>query len=253
MAETESEFVPPVIPKDSEGFVQSFTSDQTEEITSFFFKYGFVVIRDVITEAEVESTVNDLWKFYLPKIPRNDPTKWIDANWYEVFGSGYNMKRGFLGYYPSVSNSAWNNRQSPNLVKAFSTIYGRQDLWVKIDRFGFMRPTRGLIKEENKTMDMPEWETERQWIHWDLNPWEEEEFCRVQGVLALTDHTETSGGFHCVPGFPPYLPIWAQKNKKLQKTGCLIDVPRSDPIQAHIQKITMRKGSITIWDRFFSY
>lgn len=241
-------FVPPKLNRDENGYVESFSADQEKELVEFFFKYGFVVIRDAIPSEFVEKTVSSVWSTYMPKISREKRETWLDAKWNEVFGSSYNTKRGFLGYYPAVSDSAWQNRQHPNMLKAFRAIYGRQDLWAKVDRFGFMRPTRGLIDSSGQIVDKPDWETERSWIHFDLNPWMEPDFCRVQGVLALSDHTATSGGFHCIPGFPPYLTTWAKEHANITSNGCLIDIPKDDPVLAYVEKISMRPGSITIWD-----
>ena len=46
----QSTFSFPQAPKDSEGFITSFTLDQEEEYMAFFDHYGFVVVRDVITK-----------------------------------------------------------------------------------------------------------------------------------------------------------------------------------------------------------
>ena len=59
-------FQPPVIPKDSEGFVKSFTlssSDGPEaaEARAFFDEYGFVVIANVFTPEQCAETIADIW------------------------------------------------------------------------------------------------------------------------------------------------------------------------------------------------
>ena len=60
------------IPKDAEGFVQTFEYNDADGIREFFDKYGLVAIRDVLTPEECELTVNDVWKFlqenYNPEI-----------------------------------------------------------------------------------------------------------------------------------------------------------------------------------------
>lgn len=39
-------------PKDEEGFILSFTLKQEEEYLDFFETYGFVVVKDILTEVE---------------------------------------------------------------------------------------------------------------------------------------------------------------------------------------------------------
>jgi len=102
--------------------------------------------------------------------------------------------------------------------------------------------------KEGKWIERPEWQTESRWLHWDQNPWEEPDFVRIQGVIAISEHTPTSGGFHCVPGFPSQWKGWAKANKKGYMRNPLIDVPRSDPMREAIQRITMRAGSALLWD-----
>lgn len=62
---------------------------------------------------------------------------------------------------------------------------------VQLDRWGIMRPAYN--KEEFKTKGS--------WMHLDQNPILHSGFKAVQGLVSLTDHTNTSGGFLCVPKF----------------------------------------------------
>ncbi len=63
-----------------------------------------------------------------------------------------------------------------------------KELWVSMDRYGVMRPTKNVPKgkitnnnnsndnNNNETRnpedveDHPEWKTKELWLHWDLNP-----------------------------------------------------------------------------------
>jgi len=117
---------------------------------------------------------------------------------------------------------------------------------VKFDRYGLMRPT--LIEINGEVIQKPDWKTESNWIHWDQNPWLEPDFCRVQSLITFSDHTDSSGGFHCIPGFPKIFQKWAVEQSKSRTSGCLVDVPPDDPIRKYISKVTMRPGSLLIWD-----
>jgi len=163
-----------------------------------------------------------------------------------VFQSNYNLRKGFLGNDAIQSQAAWNNRQYADIHKAFCAIFKQKNLWVKLDRYGFMRPTRGLL-EDNSTVDKLEWETDRNWVHWDQNPWIEPEFCRVQALITFTSHTTTPGGFHCIPGFTHYFKTWASMNLDRQENDCLVSFSDIE-LKKYTTKITMRAGSLLMWD-----
>ena len=68
------------IPKDDEGYVQSFDVENEAAIKEFFDEYGFVVVRDVFTAEECATTVDDIWEVVQEKagkhIKREDPSSW---------------------------------------------------------------------------------------------------------------------------------------------------------------------------------
>jgi len=240
---------------DSEGFAISFDCSQENEYLNFWKENGFVVIHKALNQTEVQSTIDEIWtdKTLLGKsgkIDRNDPETWSNALWPTEFGIA---ERGFLTFDSDYqSHQSWLNRQNKNVYKVFKSIFGRPDLWVNIDRYGAMRPTTGIkmkTEEGNETIvDRPEWLTRPGWLHWDQNPWSEPDFVRVQGLITLVDSTETSGGFHCIPGFHHLFKDWGISHESEKKRGGIINVPQDDPIRTNISKITMRSGSLLVWD-----
>ena len=94
----------------------------------------------------------------------------------------------------------------------------------------------------NLLSQRPEWQTRSDFIHFDLNPWLEEKFCRVQGVVALSEHTATSGGFHCIPGFHKRLRDWAAVHKERRSPKSLIDLATPE-VEKHLLRVTMRPGT----------
>jgi ectoine hydroxylase-related dioxygenase (phytanoyl-CoA dioxygenase family) len=243
--ETSTPFVPLNVPCDNEGFCQAFTVNEPNEIAEFFWKYGFVVVRDVLSQEDVQQTYKEI--FEVARVDPNKPESWINVNWDKVYGSSYNAKKGFLGNNIALTPAAWKNRENENIYKAYGAILKQKDLWIKLDRFGFMRPTRQLISG-NTTVDRVDWETSRNWVHWDQNPWLEPNFCRIQAIIAITDSTNTTGGFHCIPGFTHHFKTWAKKNIESKNFSCLVNFPDDDDIKKHTTRIFMRKGSILMWD-----
>jgi hypothetical protein len=259
------------VPLDEEGYHQSFKIgvDSNQDILDFFKRYGFVILRDIVPSPMIDAVIEDIWENYInalffyyqgdkriekqkPRIERNDPATWKLANWLRIHGTKYNEKRGFLGNNFSLSQVCWNIRQHPDLYQAFAIVLEDHRLNVKLDRYGLMRPTKIWSTTPSGTRELvdfhPEWKTEERWIHWDQNPWKEPGFVRVQGVLTLSEQTEISGGFHCIPGFTHEFAEWGPRNIELQNDASLVDMPKNDPAMERILRPRMRKGSLLIWD-----
>jgi hypothetical protein len=247
------------IEEDEYGFTKSFglptTKEEEEEIRRFFEEYGFIVMNNVVTEEEMNGVEDEIYNTYIgisKEETVKDPLFWHKIDWKKAYGSTYNEGKGFLGYMPSMTQAALNFRQSEELYRAFTYILRRKKLWYTYDRYGLMRPTKGVASSKKgdgsyQLRDYPEWKTASNFIHWDLNPWKEQRFCRVQGVVALSTHTKTSGGFHCIPGFHKVIGEWAEANQNRQSNSVLVDF-KSPHIEHAVRRITMRRGSVCIWD-----
>eukprot|EP01119_Soliformovum_irregulare_P023817 TRINITY_DN8400_c0_g1_i1.p1 TRINITY_DN8400_c0_g1~~TRINITY_DN8400_c0_g1_i1.p1 ORF type:complete len:373 (-),score=57.70 TRINITY_DN8400_c0_g1_i1:73-1191(-) len=237
----------PSIRRDDEGYVESFKIDQTEAFLEFFDKYGFVVIDEIISSEDAKATVEEIWQMIeqsgAKTIKRDDPTTWTNDAWPPI------RQIGLLGDDIVKGELAWKNRQNPRLYEAFSAVMKRPDLWVAIDRFGVLRPTRDVpnnsmdpiscrmdvSSDAVEKSDHPEWKTQSAWTHWDLNPWmwtlntrkgleyAFEDFIvenngtsndgnlKLQGLINLIDCRVQDGGFCCVPGFHRHLKDWSEK------------------------------------------
>jgi len=274
------------VPRDKDGFIQSFTIDDEENYLQFFNKFGFVVIDNVLEKNEIDTTILEVWET-LEKaekiVNRNDSNTW-----------GFYSPVGILGDLPCSSKQAWRNRQNPKLYRAFSTIMNTKELWVSIDRFGIMRPTEnvpiGKLKEEKIRKDvkdsnglecksMKDWKTVPLWLHWDLNPWiwttgegndydfgddsvfnfivenngsKNDGRLKLQGLINLIDSTENEGGFCTVPGYFQYLNSYAKITKdslyaeRKKKTFDFVNVFPDDKMNDQYVKITSRAGSLII-------
>jgi len=135
----------------------------------------------------------------------------------------------------------------------FQKIFDTELLWGIIGRHGIMRPTKNIKLPDGTFTSKPHWKTASSWLHWDQNPWREPDFVRVQGLLTLTEHTPTSGGFCCVPGFQREFKQWGEGHPIESVQGAawahgLIYVPEGDPVQGRKCKVLMKKGSLLVWD-----
>ena len=150
---------------------------------AFWDANGYVVVRDAVPKAHASAAADAIFEFLDVDRDRADA-------WY---------RSPFLGAVELYHHQTfWDNRQFPRLYRAFSEIWGRDDLWVSIDRANMTPPENPPAYRWNGA------------LHWDLDTVEIPMPLRVQGVLYLADTAENQGGFRCVPGFHRVFEEWVQ-------------------------------------------
>ena len=228
------------LPRDPEQpqYIQSFTADDVKGIIEFVDQYGVVVIRDVIDQRAVEWSIDAIWnneELTSRGVRRDDPSTW-ERCWPR---DGLIERKGWIESQPTIlSPAAWANRFNGKLIAVYKALLEHKfgepvDLRVNPDRWGVMRP---LLNEE--------WRTDDGWLHTDQNPKLERDFVRFQGILVLTDSTENTGGFTCVPGFHCEWEQYCDRNPIDEDTACLL--PDSEAERLRPEKITARPGSFGI-------
>ncbi|CAF3787935.1 unnamed protein product [Adineta steineri] len=276
-------FQPLHIPRDSEGYVKSFTlssynCSEAVEARAFFEQYGFVVITNVFTPEQCATTISDIWNViesFTGKSMRNDENQWISQNWYRT---GL-VQEGIIGNASLWTRQILLNRQISALHVAFAAILETENLLVNHDRYGMFRPA----KEHPKRVTMTN-------LHLDMNPWNyiddkdnthqlealselqyksdddwidenNEPGCaavgelNVQGLVNLADNLEEDGGFWLVPGFHKYMAQWAIEHEPLcKKFGrhyqfLLFDKDDIPDMYAAACHISTRAGSAILWDQ----
>ena len=55
-----NKILPTSVPRDADGYVQSFSLGHDEDILKFFDEYGFVVINNVINDEQADKTVDEV-------------------------------------------------------------------------------------------------------------------------------------------------------------------------------------------------
>jgi hypothetical protein len=247
------------VPRDDDGFCVSFDVDDQDEWAPFMSEYGFVVIR-ILSQQECSQTISEFFDEANSRprpdaTPRSvplsltDPTSWESENW----PTG---RSRFLVDFPAVSPQALRNRTHPRLYQFFSALLRRRELFASIDAWGVMRGTRIVdVNAPSGYVEHPEW---RQNLtpHWDVNPWTyvQETTCEhlppvYQGVLALVDCDDSTGGFSVAPGSARSLAVWteavpAQKSERPNH----FDVDSSDPWRPLVQHVPIRAGEAVVWD-----
>ncbi|CAM4988786.1 unnamed protein product, partial [Rotaria socialis] len=141
---TSSQFQPLVIPKDSDGFVKSFTLSsyncpEASKARAFFQEYGFVVIANVYTPEQCNDTISDIWNViesFVETSVRNKEELWNQQLWIRT---GI-VSEGIIGDASLWTRQILLNRQTPALHTAFASVLGTENLLVNQDRYGMFRP-----------------------------------------------------------------------------------------------------------------
>ena len=196
----------------------------TDADHAFFRENGYVVAHNIVPPENLRATIDLIWEF-LGMDPK-DP-----ADWYRPPLS----PGGMLEVYQH--QALWNNRQHPQVHRAFSEILGTENLWVSFDRVNMKPPRRA---------DHPEYD-HKGFIHWDTDTSKLPKPLAVQGVLALTDTTDEMGGFQGVPELFRDLPQWVAR----QPAGRNPHAPDLTGFQ--ITPIPAQAGDLVIWNTLFPH
>ena len=195
-----------------------------DEDLEFWNDNGYVVIPDAVPQESLDAVVDEVWAFL--DMDRNDPDDWYHDPM---------RKGGMVEMYQT--QGLWNNRQHPRVHQAFAEIWGREDLWVSMDRANCKPPQRA---------DKPEWGHEGM-IHWDVDTSRRPIPFGVQGVLYLEDTIEEQGTFQCVPGFHRVFEDWVRKQPADRN-------PRHpDLTDLEVKRIPGKAGDLLIWHRLLAH
>ncbi|CAF1599993.1 unnamed protein product [Rotaria magnacalcarata] len=283
MMTSTTKFQSPVLPRDSDGFVKSFTLSsyncpEASAARTFFEEYGFVVIANVYTPEQCNDTISDIWNVIESLVGqplRNNEQLWTPEFWSRT---GI-VHEGIIGDASLWTRQILLNRQTPALHTAFASVLGTENLLVNQDRYGMFRPTKE--HPERSTMTN---------LHLDMNPWlyidkednshqletlsklryrsdddwiteNNEPGCakigelHVQGLVNLADNREEDGGFWLVPGFHKYLTQWADDHRDLShcyghyNQFIMIGRQHIPDLYGAACHISSRAGSAILWDQ----
>lgn len=191
----------------------------------FWKTQGYIVIKQAVPRKQAQRTADFLWEFE-EKLPDQPET------WYTAPRAEMQMKElagtGMVEVYNH--QHLWNNRQMPKVYDAFSDVWGRDELWVTIDRANLNFPIRPGFDYKG-------------FIHWDYDPATKPQ--NVQGVLALADQTdEEMGGFQCIPWLYRHFDEWI----KTQPKGHDPFKPDITELEDKLVKVKMEAGDLLIFN-----
>jgi ectoine hydroxylase-related dioxygenase (phytanoyl-CoA dioxygenase family) len=206
----------------------------SKEDREFWEENGYVVIPNAVPQENLDAMVDVIWEFL--EMDRNN-----SEDWYKYQPYTRENKTSMISSAGKVEiyqhQALWNNRQNPKVHQAFAEVWGREDLWVSLDRANMKPPARE---------DKPAWNNKGM-IHWDLDSTQDPIPFGVQGVLYLTDTSEDQGGFQCVPGFHNTFAEWVKtqpddRNKR-----------QPDLTGLEVKSIPGKAGDLLIWHRLLAH
>lgn len=162
----------------------------SQEDWEHWIKKGYVIVRQVVPQANVERLASLLWEFD-EKDPQDPDT------WYAPQRREHKMKElnntGMVEIYNH--QYLWDNRMEQRVYDVFVDIWDREDLWVTIDRANLNPP--------KKVKGNPDG-----FVHWDVDTSLDPLPIGVQGVLSLMPQDAETGGFQCVPYLFEHFEEW---------------------------------------------
>ncbi|CAE7341743.1 unnamed protein product [Symbiodinium sp. CCMP2456] len=207
-------------------------------------KEGYVVLADVLAPNEVEEATDRFWSYLTASsagaVQRESPLTWQSHLWP---GQDYNglINSGGIGQ----SDFMWYVRSKPKVVAAFADVWDvdKEDLIVSFDGCCAFRPP---------SID-PRWRTRAGWFHTDQNGRTTgSDFVCAQGLVALTDGDEATGGLAVLPGSHRSHEAIFQRYP-LERENDFFILPRSDELlsEAHHLKphiVKVKAGDLVLWD-----
>lgn len=201
---------------------------QSQEFLEHWYKYGFVVGKDVVSSAVSQKAIEKMLSISQSFLLNNELTYLKDKQGVPI------LSRGFFELYHD--DTLAQIRQSVILYLHYCLIWNTPYLWTSFDRLGLKTP------QGENAMGLG--------LHVDQNPTVHAQFTTVQGVLALEDCPVERGTFVVVPGSSSVFQEYSQFIKPSYKGEYVSLEPSTlkDNLEQHKQIIPLRKNNLVSWD-----
>lgn len=212
-----------------DGYAVAFDSlTQSQELLEHWYKYGFVVGKDVVSSIISQKAVEKMLALTQSFDLYHDSTYLKDSQNTPI------LSRGFFELYHD--DTLAQIRQSVRLYLHYCLIWNTPYLWTSFDRLGLKTP------QGESAIGLG--------LHVDQNPTVHPDFTTVQGVLALEDCPVERGTFVVVPGSSSMFQQYSQFIAPSYKGEYINLEPGSlkDYLEQHKQLIPLRKNHLVSWD-----
>lgn len=216
--------------------------DDVERMLVHLEDYGYAVVADVAGEEAIASLTALFWDYLegLGRgISRDDPSTWGDSQWVGDFSSGIIRSPAFCH-----SPFMWQARLLPRVRRAFAAVWGTDELLVSFDGGNAFRPPR----------------LNRQWLTRGGGWWHVDQNHRkgrarqgrvcVQGLLALTDANDESGGLCVVPASHRHHQAICERSPSAALKSDFVLLTPDDPILSLNPPVLVgcQAGDLVLWD-----
>ena len=264
---------------------RSNTGEESRTILNFFQEYGFVVFRDVLKLQECEQTRAEIWQYLessSPGFERDNPD-----TYHHLSSQTYGLAPIPAVFSPQIVRNRCNPSvlRSFQMVLHADDLLVSHDRWCvyrptrNVQINGLLCDKPCWRTRENLHLDLNPWtyfdgSTSLDGLKYDclrdfskeINSVTHGSGPNVQGVLALNDNMALDGGTVLLAGFHNCFDEWtrsigtmsASMSSKDKRMGHLVwrgkgsgsyKFSDMDPLHRLKQRITMRAGSLLIWDQ----
>ncbi|MFT5758461.1 MAG: hypothetical protein ACI9LM_003203 [Alteromonadaceae bacterium] len=155
-------------------------------------KHGYVIIKNAISKEKASALFNTACEFQT--LASDNPQTWYTEKTFATELEEHLYIYGFVEMYQH--QLLWDIRQDERIYNAFVDIWDTKSLWTTLDRINLNPPnvknrSRIKIPKTEQGFDIN--------LHWDVDTKSNLKPQRVQGIVALTDSDENTGGFQCCP------------------------------------------------------
>eukprot|EP00756_Hemistasia_phaeocysticola_P066997 Hpha_TRINITY_DN9640_c0_g1::TRINITY_DN9640_c0_g1_i1::g.184265::m.184265 len=194
-------------------------------------RHGYVVLRGALDPGELKRGEELLWeKLKEHGMQPGQPETWEKPNY------PCNPANGIVSRDFGQSDFMWHLRGAPGVIKAFSGIWGTEDLITSFDGCNVMRPWD----------DRPEWRTMGGWWHVDQGK-PKRGFQSVQGLVTLYDVDATTGGLVVMPGTQLHHDELIDRQQK-KTSGDFLPIGVDPLLETQALLVQMKAGDLALWD-----
>jgi hypothetical protein len=212
-------------------------SEQAQQMLAHLEEHGFTVVAAVANADEIEAAKSRFWNYaedVRPALRRDDVTTWEDP-WI-----GGAQRYGVVGGGLVHSDFLWGSRLLPAVHRAFSLVWGTDDLIVSFDGGCAFRP---LLADGSRRVASGWWHVDQNAL---LGP-HRRGFAGVQGIVSYLDAGPASGGLCVVPGSHRAHDVVCATTGSLTAQGVPLD-PADPVIRAGGLLVCARAGDLLLWD-----
>ncbi|MFJ3881023.1 phytanoyl-CoA dioxygenase family protein [Streptomyces sp. NPDC090077] len=204
---------------------------------AFWQTYGYTVVRQAVPAAAARRLLDFAWRFQDMDPARPD-------TWYRErpYRSPLDRDLHVYGFVEAYHHQLlWDTRQARRVHDAFADVWDCEELWVSLDRLCLNPPNVG---NRDRALATPADEGFDIALHWDVDTTLPVLPQRVQGILALTDTAEDTGGFQCAPELFRVLDHW----RTGRPPGRDPFRPGTDPAEFPVVRPELRAGDLLVFN-----